>query len=366
MGHRKYYLLVMLAMLCPAISTAQTIPNAVGAAQGAVGAAQGAAAGQSAAVSSMSNKIQAAKASLGSQAPVAGQHGPFGIGQPRTFPIVRHLKQQHATCKAKIRSSPLGKLFDGPRKMLSKATGGMVPAQPTPNHVELAAPGPQGASAKIKKDKLESPKRLAAIQHLATVDCHWYPEALTQLTVALRTDRSECVRFEAAKILTGCGCCTPALIQALRVCVAGTNIDGNPSERSLRIRDQAALALENCLACSSHDEFSTPGLPTRPEYPVAPAYSAENDTDSAGLPSKQIAQSQSSSMTNGKNQIARASYVDDVKEKRISKKASNVEMVKSETEKAKLVLQSFRESKPKKEALAAPLSLKEIWKRSQK
>ena len=195
----------MLAVFSPANCLAQTTPSAASLGNQVTSQASGA--------GSISSNLGSVKASLGTSSPVAGEHGPLGLGKPRTFPIVRHLKERCAINKAKIRSSPLGKLLEGPRKILSKATGGVVSAEATPNHVELAAAGPQGASAKIKKDQLESPKRLAAIQYLATVDCHWYPEALTQLTLALRTDRSECVRFEAAKILTGCGCCTPQLFK---------------------------------------------------------------------------------------------------------------------------------------------------------
>lgn len=199
-----------------------------------------------------------------------GDTGPLGIGKPRTFPIVRHFRQRHAINKAKIRESALGKLLRGMLKPLSALTGGVVPAEPVPNHVQLAAPGPQGSAAKIKKDQLEAPQRLAAIQALGEVDCHWYPEALTQLLHALRADRSDCVRFEAAKILSQCNCCSPAMLLALRVCVAGTETDGNPAERSLRIRNQAAIALANCLACTDANQLQR--LPQqRPEYPAEPA-----------------------------------------------------------------------------------------------
>lgn len=202
--------------------------------------------------------------------------GPFGIGKPRTFPIARYLKERHVANKAKLRASPLGKLCKGMLKPLSKLTGGVVPAEPTPNKVQLAAPGPMGSAAKIKKDQLEAPKRLAAIQALGEVDCHWYPEALAQLLAALRSDRSECVRFEAAKLLTDCGCCTPAMLNALRVCVAGTETDGNPGERSFRIRNQASIALENCLLCAGNRDLQQ-APQRRPEYPVMPDSAPAHD-----------------------------------------------------------------------------------------
>ena len=203
--------------------------------------------------------------------PTAGaaepSYGPFGIGKPRSFPIWHYLCDQHALQKAKLRASPLGKILADVRKMAGGMTGGVIPPEPHPNVAQLSAPGPQGTSAKIQKDMLEAPLRLEAIQHLGTVDCHWYPEALAQLVTALRTDRSECVRYEAAKILTGCGCCTPPMMHASRVCVAGTEIDGNPGERSFRVRQQAALALENCLACCGDAALRAQPEMYRPEYP---------------------------------------------------------------------------------------------------
>lgn len=189
-------------------------------------------------------------------------------------------------------------MVKGLLKPLSALTGGVVPAEPVPNPVQLAAPGPQGSAAKIKKDQLEAPHRLDAIKQLGTVDCHWYPEAADQLTLALRSDRSECVRFEAAKILSRCNCCSPKMVHALKICVAGTNFDGNPGERSIRIRNQAAVALTHCLACVDNGgEDST--TPLRPEYPIspgampigtAPGYHAATTGDEADRGARLIAQ----------------------------------------------------------------------------
>lgn len=195
--------------------------------------------------------------------------------------FVSHIKTSHQSHKAKLKASPLGKLCAEIKKPLSKLTGGIIPAESHPNPVELAAPGPQGAAAKIKKDQLEAPQRLSAVKALATVDCHWYPEAQTALVNALRTDRDECVRYEAALVLSQANCCNRMIVQALKTCVEGSQVDGNPGERSMRVRNQAAFALERCLnMCGDGelDSFNSDQL--RPEYPEqASNASARGDYD---------------------------------------------------------------------------------------
>jgi len=85
---------------------------------------------------------------------------------------------------------------------------------------------------------------------LGTVDCRYYADAADKLILALRTDGVECVRLEAAWALgSGC-CCQPKVVEALDITVAGLETDGNPAERSPRVRDAAAAALANCLACA--------------------------------------------------------------------------------------------------------------------
>ena len=75
----------------------------------------------------------------------------------------------------------------------------------------------------------EVPERRAAVRCLAYIDCHWYPEAEAALIDALRTDRSECVRLEAAVALgSGC-CCTRKTVEALTLVVNGGNTDANPA-----------------------------------------------------------------------------------------------------------------------------------------
>ena len=44
-------------------------------------------------------------------------------------------------------------------------------------------------------------------------------------------------------------CCSEPVIDALEVSVSGTDRDGSPGERSVRVRDAAYFALQRCLAC---------------------------------------------------------------------------------------------------------------------
>ncbi len=62
-------------------------------------------------------------------------------------------------------------------------------------------------------------------------------------------DPSECVRFEAAQALSRGCCCNKITLAALEASVSGMDLDGNPAERSVRVRCTAAIALEKCLAC---------------------------------------------------------------------------------------------------------------------
>ena len=108
-------------------------------------------------------------------------------------------------------------------------------------------PGVIGAAAKVKQDKAGAAQRIEAIKLLATVDCTYWPEAEEALIGALRTDRNECVRFEAALALgRGC-CCTCKVIVALSHTVCCSDKDGGFMEKSARVRAAAAEALERCI-----------------------------------------------------------------------------------------------------------------------
>jgi hypothetical protein len=112
----------------------------------------------------------------------------------------------------------------------------------------LAKPNAEGAAAQIKKEEAEAKARAAAVRYLGTVDCHWWPDAEVALSNALRADKNECVRYEAALALgRGC-CCTKAIVRSLTICVNGTEEDGNPYENSERVRMAAEVALMHCVS----------------------------------------------------------------------------------------------------------------------
>src|SRR5207237_2362732 len=123
------------------------------------------------------------------------------------------------------------------------------PAARDPADLAKPSDSPAGAAAKIKADEAAAKARREAVRYLGTVDCHYWPEAQDALINALRADRNECVRLEAAWVLgRGC-CCTKKTIVALSITVAGSDRDGNPYEDSDRVKAAAAAALAHCLGC---------------------------------------------------------------------------------------------------------------------
>src|SRR5262249_5300074 len=89
---------------------------------------------------------------------------------------------------------------------------------------------------------------------------------------ALRADRNECVRYEAALSLgRGC-CCTKNVLAALSITVSGSDRDGNPSENSERVRAAAQFALDHCLArlCVSVAAEGPAGAEESPPEPPPP------------------------------------------------------------------------------------------------
>ena len=152
--------------------------------------------------------------------------------------------------RRKAARTPLGQLRAKIREPFSKLTGGVIPpfAPKTPSVAELKDPGAVGAAAKAKLDRAGAEERIKAVKYLATLDCHYWPEAEEALIGALRADRNECVRYEAAvALLHGC-CCTCKVTVALSIAVSCSDADGNPSERSARVRAVAAHALDRCLS----------------------------------------------------------------------------------------------------------------------
>ncbi len=158
---------------------------------------------------------------------------------------------QKAACREKLCQSQFGLLLNNTMAPLRLFTGGIVPplcpGLPTP--AELADKGPVGAAAAIKKDTAEAKARVAAVKYLGTVSCHYWPEAQDALIQALRKDRNECVRWQAAISLgSGC-CCTKKTIKALAITVSGSDEDGQPAELSERVKAAAEAALYHCLDC---------------------------------------------------------------------------------------------------------------------
>jgi hypothetical protein len=153
-------------------------------------------------------------------------------------------------CRRKICASPLGGMLNSITKPLTIATGGIIPnfCPAMPSDDDLKKPGAAGAANLAMKDALEASARRKAVRILGTFDCHWYPEAEIGLAAALRTDRAECVRLEAAIALNRGCCCTRLIVEALEDCVGGTDKLG-PSENSCRVQAIASMALDRCLCC---------------------------------------------------------------------------------------------------------------------
>jgi len=152
--------------------------------------------------------------------------------------------------KRKLCTTPAGQMLNSMTKPLTMATGGIIPpfCPAMPSKDELAKGGVEGDAARAKKDALEADARRQAVRLLGTFDCHWHPEAQDALIAALRTDRFECVRLEAAISLNRACCCSAPVIAALMDSVSCGEKFG-PSENSPRVQMVAAMALERCLSC---------------------------------------------------------------------------------------------------------------------
>jgi hypothetical protein len=155
-------------------------------------------------------------------------------------------------CKDKICNSFVGQMAGSMLSPIRMATGGMMkPWCPTANMANPAdlaksAESPAGAAARIKQDEAEAKARRADVRYLGTVDCNRFPEAEKALIKALRTDRNECVRWEAALALNKGCCCNKHTMEALLLTATGSDKDGNPVETSPRVKHAAASALALC------------------------------------------------------------------------------------------------------------------------
>src|SRR5262249_23228318 len=112
--------------------------------------------------------------------------------------------EQKANCRACICNTGLGQLFSNSLKPAAAFTGGILgplcPGLNDPLKADLLKPADsaEGAASQIKADEANAKARRAAVRYLGTVDCNWWPEAQDALVNALRADRNECVRLEAA------------------------------------------------------------------------------------------------------------------------------------------------------------------------
>src|SRR6516162_9125586 len=98
-------------------------------------------------------------------------------------------------------------------------------------------------AAKIKIDEAHANVRRAAVRYLATIDCLYYPEAESGLIAAMRADRVEMVRYEAALAPGNCRGLTAKMLEALNMTALGLELDGNPAESSERVRSAARSSL---------------------------------------------------------------------------------------------------------------------------
>jgi hypothetical protein len=201
---------------------------------------------------------QAVEAQIPLSPPSAGAATPLAAppaAQPSTlWDFLGLSKTQRQACKEYLCKTQIGQLMNNGLKPLGALTGGLLgPCCPPFNTDDLNKPpdSAEGAAARIKQDEANAKARRAAVRYLGTVDCHYWPEAQDALIASLRTDRNECVRWEAAMVLgSGC-CCTKATIKALALTVSSSEEDGNPAETSERVKAAAARSLAHCLSCAA-------------------------------------------------------------------------------------------------------------------
>ncbi|MGF1581035.1 MAG: HEAT repeat domain-containing protein [Gemmataceae bacterium] len=175
-----------------------------------------------------------------------------GGGGGNIWSFLSRTPAQREAKRARFCNSLCGQVFGSVLTPVNAFTGGLIEGPcAAPLLEDLAQPGDSavGAAARIKQDELAAKERRAAVRYLSTVDCRRWPEAEEALILALRGDRNECVRFEAALALgRGC-CCTPKTVEAMSITAAGSTRDGFPEERSKRVREAARISLNHCLSC---------------------------------------------------------------------------------------------------------------------
>ncbi len=239
MSSRNIWVAGLLTLVVTAATTARAQVPGVGAVPG--GASSAAASGLTGAASGLA-------------APAAA---PATAASPTTLWSFLGLSGSNLqSCKAKLCASQLGQMVNsmatGPAAAMA---GGFIPAlcPPAPSASQIAAlqqaapGGAQATAAQIQASEANAKARVAAVEYLGTVDCTRWKEATTALKNALRADPNECVRYAAAQALNSGCCCNKDTIEALKICVAGEDKDGNPPETSPRVKAAAFNALQNCL-----------------------------------------------------------------------------------------------------------------------
>jgi hypothetical protein len=187
--------------------------------------------------------------------PVTAAPPPVAAAAPRNiWSFLCLTDAQKAKCKAQFCGSQFGQLINNSLAPASALTGGVISQccpGPAGDPANLLKPAdtPLGAAGRVQADTAAAAERRAVVRYLSTVDCNWWPEARAALINALRADRNECVRLEAALALQRGCCCNKDTIKALVLTVSGGRDDDNPAEDSPRVRAAAMAALEHCLCC---------------------------------------------------------------------------------------------------------------------
>jgi hypothetical protein len=197
-----------------------------------------------------------------------------GASPPNLWSFLCPTPEQKQECRQKLCYSFLGRMLNSALVPLGMFTGGAVsPFCPQLSDLQgLTQPSDtlDGASARIKQDEAGVAKRREEVRYLSTVDCRYWPEAEAALIKALRADKSECVRLEAALgFQRGC-CCSRPVLEALVLTASGGDKDGFPAERSERVKAAALQSLHLCLARCDTVSVTPVAPAERPEKPTPP------------------------------------------------------------------------------------------------
>ena len=172
------------------------------------------------------------------------------------YPSTTSASDCQGNCKPKPNHPVLNHIARAMLMPIRAATGQLMPPATTeapPTKEAIARMIVDGSyapaeitAAKIKIDESQAAARRAAVRYLGTVDCNYYPEAEAGLIAALRADRIEMVRYEAAIALGNGRSLSERMLESLNMTALGVELDGNPAESSERVRGAAQNALQRC------------------------------------------------------------------------------------------------------------------------